>query len=253
MKLACIIPVRNMAHAVGRAIDSAFEAGCDDVVVVDDASTDATPEVLAGYGSRITVWRWPQKTNDWVFAQRVVWDTTEADHYTWLGADDVLLPSFGDAIREHADSPVIFGAYAVVSPAGEYMWAISQDVTHATHLTPEEMRARVQSNRNATETGSASTLRRDVARWLWASGFSAMGPHADSIGYATAACLFGCTLLPIVGSAYTHTETSYARDPNKTAERFIQDGRTCRDWMRSVGLDEATTRALALKRCSVAW
>ena len=60
MKLACIIPVHNMAATVGKAIDSAL-ANCDDVVVVDDCSSDGTPDVLASYGDRITVWRWPRQ------------------------------------------------------------------------------------------------------------------------------------------------------------------------------------------------
>ena len=253
MKLACIIPVRNMASTVGHAIDSAFAAGCDEVVVVDDYSTDDTPMVLASYGNRIIVWRWPQKPSDWVAAQRVVWDATKADHYTWLGADDWLMPCFGDVVRKHAAAAVVFTDYVVVSPKSETLWTISQDVEKPTHLTPEEMRARVQSPRNATETGSGSSLRSDVARWLWASGFDAMGPHADSVGYTTAACLFGCTLLPFVGAAFTHTATSYSRPADKTPDQWIAEGLVCKAWMESVGLDEPTTRAIAHKRCHLAW
>lgn len=252
MRLACIIPVHNMAATVGKAIDSAL-ANCDDVMVVDDCSSDGTPDVLASYGDRITVWRWPRKPTSWVAAQRVVWDATKADHYTWLGADDWLMPGFGDVVRQHADAGVVFTDYMVVTPQAQPLWIVSQDVTQPVRLTAEQMRSRIQSGRNATETGSGSILRADVAAWLWRSGFDAMGPHADSIGYATAACMFGATLVPFVGAAFTLTETSYSRPANVTQEDIVAKGLVCRRWMESVGLDEPTTKALARKRCHVTW
>lgn len=252
MRLACIIPVHNMAATVGKAIDSAL-ANCDDVMVVDDCSSDGTPDVLASYGDRITVWRWPRKPSDWVAAQRVVWDATKADHYTWVGADDWLMPGFGDVVRQNADAAVVFTDYMVVTPQAQPLWNVSQDVSQVVRLTGDQMRSRIQSGRNATETGSGSTLRADVAAWLWRSGFDAMGPHADSIGYATAACMFGATLVPFVGAAFTLTETSYSRPANVTQEDIVAKGLVCRRWMESVGLDEPTTKALARKRCHVTW
>lgn len=242
-----------MAATLGRAIDSAFTAGCDDVTVVDDCSTDGTAELLRAYGDRITVWTWPRKPSDWVSAQRVVWDATPATHYTWLGADDWLEPGFADAIRQHAEAAVVFTDYRVVAPDGTHLWNVSQGVSQPVSLSANEMRHRMQTREIATETGSASTLRRDVAMWLWSTGFEQMGPHADSIGYATAACMHGCVLLPVVGASYTFTETSYARKANKSQEDWLREGRTCRGWMERVGLDSDTTKALARKRCQVKW
>lgn len=253
MNIACIIPVRNMASTVGRAIDSAIIAGCNDIVVVDDCSTDNTPSVLKEYGDKITVWSWPRKPTDWVSAQRVVWDATKADHYIWLGADDWLMPELGGIITKYADAPVIFTDYEVVDTEGKHLWNVSQDVAQVVQLTPDEMKLRIKSNRNATETGSGSSLRHDVAKWLWSTGFDIMGPHADSIGYATAASMFGCVLIPIIGAAFTLTPTSYSRRPNESNEDILKTGGICRDWMRSVQLDEDTVKALCYKRCGVTW
>jgi glycosyltransferase involved in cell wall biosynthesis len=44
--VVCIIPVRNGADTLERAIDSAYDAGCDRVIVCDDASTDGTREII---------------------------------------------------------------------------------------------------------------------------------------------------------------------------------------------------------------
>jgi len=55
--VSVIIPAYNAAAFVAEAIDSALAQSHRDVevVVVDDGSTDATAEILAGYRSRITV------------------------------------------------------------------------------------------------------------------------------------------------------------------------------------------------------
>lgn len=55
--VSVIIPTYNRAHCVGEAIDSVLAQvpPADEVIVVDDGSTDDTAEVLAAYGDRITV------------------------------------------------------------------------------------------------------------------------------------------------------------------------------------------------------
>ena len=56
-----IIPTYNRAHCVGEAIQSVLDqtVPADEIIVIDDGSTDTTPEVLAGFGDRITVIRQP--------------------------------------------------------------------------------------------------------------------------------------------------------------------------------------------------
>src|SRR5271169_6309691 len=61
MRVSVVIPTYNRAHLVCRAVDSAL-AQCldgDEVIVVDDGSTDNTEAALAPYGSRIVHLRVP--------------------------------------------------------------------------------------------------------------------------------------------------------------------------------------------------
>lgn len=44
--VTCIIPVRNGADTIERAVNSAIKAGCDYVYIFDDASTDGTDHLL---------------------------------------------------------------------------------------------------------------------------------------------------------------------------------------------------------------
>jgi glycosyltransferase involved in cell wall biosynthesis len=54
-----VVPVYNRSHSVAAAIDSVLCQSCIDyeVIVVDDGSTDSTPERLAEYGDRISIVR----------------------------------------------------------------------------------------------------------------------------------------------------------------------------------------------------
>jgi GT2 family glycosyltransferase len=54
-EVSIVVPVHNRAPLTGRCLDLVLDgvpAGCE-VIVVDDASTDATPDILAGYGDAI--------------------------------------------------------------------------------------------------------------------------------------------------------------------------------------------------------
>ncbi len=63
LSVSVIIPTYNRAHLIGRAVRSvlaAVEPG-DEVIVVDDGSTDGTAELLRSFGDRIRCLRGPHR------------------------------------------------------------------------------------------------------------------------------------------------------------------------------------------------
>jgi len=57
--VAAIIPTYNRVHCISEAVESVLSQSllCDEIIVVDDGSTDRTPEVLAPYSQRVRLIR----------------------------------------------------------------------------------------------------------------------------------------------------------------------------------------------------
>ena len=90
--VSCIVPVFNGARFVADALESILAQSwlARELIVVDDGSTDATPQVLAGFASRIRTVRQP---NQGQAAARNTGVTLAAGEFiAFLDADDRWLP-----------------------------------------------------------------------------------------------------------------------------------------------------------------
>jgi hypothetical protein len=129
-RVSVVVPAYNLARFLGRAIDSAlaqdWPAEALEVIVVDDGSTDETPQVLAGYGERIRVIRQPN--GGLVRAVDSGLGAVTGDYVALLDADDEWPTdrlsrhvSFLEAHPEvglvHGDMTIIDDDGAVLSPS----------------------------------------------------------------------------------------------------------------------------------------
>lgn len=122
-RVTVVIPAYNAAEFVAEAIDSALAQTHRDVqvTVVDDGSTDATPAILAGYGSRIAVVRQPNR-GPAAARNRAIRDADGA-LVALLDADDRWEESFlaqGVARLAACDASVVgaFSGWVLVDRAG---------------------------------------------------------------------------------------------------------------------------------------
>lgn len=92
MSVSVVIPSYNYGRYVAEAIDSALGQTLPplEVIVVDDGSTDDTPQVLATYGDRIRVLR--QKNAGVAIARNSGIAAARGEYVAFLDADDVWLP-----------------------------------------------------------------------------------------------------------------------------------------------------------------
>jgi glycosyltransferase involved in cell wall biosynthesis len=129
-RASVIVPAFNLAHYLPAAIDSALAqhppGGPVQVIVVDDGSTDDTPEVLARYGERIEVIRQPN--GGLVSAVDRGLQAVRGEYVGLLDADDEwpadrlrrhvgILESNPNAGLVHGDMEVIDAGGATVHPS----------------------------------------------------------------------------------------------------------------------------------------
>jgi glycosyltransferase involved in cell wall biosynthesis len=91
LTVSAVIPAYNSAATLPRAIDSVLRQTVPvQVIVVDDGSTDGTPELLRGYGARITVIRQPNAGAG--AARSLGTKAARTDLIAFLDADDAWHP-----------------------------------------------------------------------------------------------------------------------------------------------------------------
>jgi glycosyltransferase involved in cell wall biosynthesis len=124
MKVSAIIPVFNRRGLLPRAINSALAqtVPVDEIIVVDDGSTDGSAEVAARYGNRVRV---VQQANSGVAGARHRGIQEACGEWiAFLDSDDEWLPDrnaelLKAAQQVPADVAWIFGALRIVTDSGE--------------------------------------------------------------------------------------------------------------------------------------
>ena len=178
--VSCVICAYDYGAYVETAVRSALEqeglpGGADalEVIVVDDGSTDATPQILAAFGERITVLT-QQNEGPAVATNRAI-AHAHGRYISLLDADDVWLPdklarqlaileANPDVGLVHGDMEVIDGAGAVTRPS-KFDWYGELPVVG-------RALGRLLSQNEATT--SSITLRAELAKaippapaWAW--------------------------------------------------------------------------------------
>jgi len=88
--ITCILPVFNGEKYLGEALQSLFAQTLQprEIIVVDDGSTDSTPQILAAFGERLRVLR--QENRGPAAARNAGIAAATSDLITFLDADDLL-------------------------------------------------------------------------------------------------------------------------------------------------------------------
>jgi len=118
-----IIPVYNRAELIRSTLDSvlAQEMTDQEVIVVDDGSTDDTLKTLASYGDRIRVFQ--QKNSGPAVARNLGIQNATGEYAAILDSDDLWFPwtlaTYAEAIRRHGSPAFVAGAPAVFHDESE--------------------------------------------------------------------------------------------------------------------------------------
>ena len=113
MTVSVIIPTYNYARFVANAIDSALNQTRPphEIIVVDDGSTDNTPEVLGQFGPPVISLR--QKNGGVSTARNLGLRTATGDAVIFLDSDDLLVPTCVEhMVRVLEENPEVAGVYS---------------------------------------------------------------------------------------------------------------------------------------------
>src|SRR3712207_3517985 len=111
-RVSVIIPTHNRAHLLERAVKSARAAGRDvEVIIVDDASTDETPQLCRSFaGVRYVRAERNQKLGG---ARNLGILASTSDHISFLDDDDLKLPGSLDiqleALMRNPAAGLVYG------------------------------------------------------------------------------------------------------------------------------------------------
>jgi glycosyltransferase involved in cell wall biosynthesis len=255
MSVTVFIPNRNMAGTLGAAIESACRQAPLEVVVIDDASTDGSLDVIAALAEKYEMIRLisrNEKSPCWQEAAADYYDSFSGKYVICTGADDELIDGVV-SLGSVGEFPLIFTDYLVRSSPGEEPCGIitqnaaKHGARDAVFLKPDDVQERYLSSCYPTETGIGTLIRTDWLMWLRDRAFWKMGPWSDAIGYACVAGIAGAAYVPGAGAVFTQNETGYGA----TNRRFEVSGefhKASRDFAYGSGMSEPAARRLLQKR-----
>ncbi len=172
-ELVALIPAHNDAYTLRLCLASIVDH-FDRIIVLDDCSTDETPDVVldAAAGRRnVRLVRHEGHQLGWIEARNRLLAETDADHLVWIDADDVMVETGADGhLRALADG----GAVVARFPLTE-LWG---DLNHTTQRLHHHDKCHCYVNRR---------LDRD---FVWRGGSAAKPSNARRAVSAPGPCFF---------------------------------------------------------------
>lgn len=123
-RISIVITAYNVEKYINECIDSvvAQKAENDEIIVVNDQSTDKTLDLLKEYGDHIKVINNNENVGPGM-SRRIGIEAAEGEYVLLLDGDDYLKPKFLDALYDEAertDADVVSGGITILNPDGSW-------------------------------------------------------------------------------------------------------------------------------------
>ena len=137
MRLSVIITTYNRARLLPQTVESvlAQTRPADEILIVDDGSTDTTPAVAASFAGR-GVRSLRQENGGPSAARNMGFTETTGDALLFLDDDDLLLPdalaNLESALTRHPDALLAYGQAQIVDENGKLqseLWRVGNEAT----------------------------------------------------------------------------------------------------------------------------
>ncbi|MDQ2856786.1 MAG: glycosyltransferase [Acidobacteriota bacterium] len=121
--VSVVTPTYNQAEFLRDTVESVLAQDYPHIEhqVIDDGSTDETPQILAEYSDRVAVER--QANQGQTPTINKGWQRAKGEILTWLNSDDTFLPGAVtravDYLEQHPEVGIVFGDTLFTRPDGE--------------------------------------------------------------------------------------------------------------------------------------
>lgn len=121
--VSIIIPVFNTERYVRQCVESfvTHDYRNLEIIVVDDGSTDASPEILKSFGDKITYIRQENKGPSSAINTGI--KASKGEFISWFGSDDICLPGRikiqVKKLLEDQSISVVYSDYILIDPNGD--------------------------------------------------------------------------------------------------------------------------------------
>lgn len=133
MIISAVIPAFNAEQYIGRAIDSALAQSrpVDEIIVVDDGSTDGTAAVIAHYGDKVRYFY--QDNAGASVARNTGIEAAQGDWIAFLDGDDEWLPG-----KIRLQTELLAQCPDLVWTTGNYIKCLCEENRAGAHTTPAQ-------------------------------------------------------------------------------------------------------------------
>jgi glycosyltransferase involved in cell wall biosynthesis len=126
LTISVIIPAYNAGRTIGATLDSVLgqTLAPDEILVMDDGSTDDTRSILTSYGSRVTVLA--QQNYGSAVARNALWARATGGMVALLDSDDIWHPQYLEfqrwAFERYPHAALFFAGHVNFQGFGRFNW-----------------------------------------------------------------------------------------------------------------------------------
>lgn len=256
MKISVVIPTYNSARVIAATLESVLRQTLppDEILVLDDGSTDDTIDILSAYKSRITLL---QQQNQGVAASRnTLSQRASGDLVAFLDHDDLWHPRYLESqsrrVEEYPEAVAFFSGHVDFSGTVDYEWNFHPKEFEAEVevITPLNFLARYNQSTGLFGSMSFCCVPKRVLQEMGQEPFRVSG--VDDSYFCTVLPLIGCVVYarcPLV--AYRLLRESQSANRLKSLGLWVKVFELLEDRYREISdpkLQEAFRLAFALKR-----
>jgi len=131
MKISVVVPTYNSEATVAATLDSALlqTTPAEEILVIDDGSTDGTVQLLRKYGTKIRLFE--ERHQGLAAMRNLLFDRARGELIAFLDSDDLWHPRYLEVQRQlavkYSDACAFFTGHVNFLGSGTHEWDVSAD------------------------------------------------------------------------------------------------------------------------------